>query len=41
MEADSTAITQRSNISGVLWSNAAQVGCTMNLFTRKIENTSL
>ena len=42
MEADSTPITQRSNISASLWSNgASQVGCIIHSLTRKIENTSL
>src|ERR1700754_1777151 len=42
MEADSTPITQRSNISASLWSSfASQERCPMNSFTRKIENTSL
>src|SRR6266496_2899982 len=41
MEADSTSITQRSNISASLWSNgASQVGCPIHSLTRKIENTS-
>src|SRR5438094_145363 len=41
MEADSTSITQRSNISASLWSNgASQVGCLIHSLTRKIENTS-
>ena len=37
MEADSTSITQRSNISPSLWSNgASQVGCPIHSFIRKI-----